>query len=78
MREPWKSRSSSGAGYRQCSRDRMLIKDPQATQLPRPFLRAMHNVAAHIFPEKDGQAQKCYMQRNLRFGGGITMKEWVA
>eukprot|EP00957_Ditylum_brightwellii_P188734 14366476-Ditylum_brightwellii.AAC.1 len=75
MREPQKSGSSSGVGYRQCSRDRMLLKDQQAMQLLRPFSRAMHNVAAHVFPEKAGQAQKRYMQRNLRFGRGITVKE---
>eukprot|EP00957_Ditylum_brightwellii_P011246 850980-Ditylum_brightwellii.AAC.1 len=72
MREPQKSGSSSSMGYRQCSRVRMLLKDQQATQFPIPFSRAMHDVAAHVFPEKAGHAQKHYMQRNLRFGGGIT------
>eukprot|EP00957_Ditylum_brightwellii_P037885 2865160-Ditylum_brightwellii.AAC.1 len=42
------------------------------------FKLCLDDVAEHIFPEKAGQAQKRYMQRNLRFGGGITMKEWVA
>eukprot|EP00957_Ditylum_brightwellii_P169070 12868420-Ditylum_brightwellii.AAC.1 len=78
MRGPWKSGSTSSAGYRRCSRVRMLLKDQQAMQLPRTFSRAMNDVAAHVFPEKAGQAQKCYMQRNLGFGRGITMKEWVA
>eukprot|EP00957_Ditylum_brightwellii_P181207 13803053-Ditylum_brightwellii.AAC.1 len=78
MRELRKSGSSSVADYKQCSRDRTLHRFQQATQLPRPFSRAMHEVAAHIFPEKAGQAQKRYMQRNVRFGRGITVKEWVA
>eukprot|EP00957_Ditylum_brightwellii_P200228 15264117-Ditylum_brightwellii.AAC.1 len=64
--------------YRQCSRGIMLLKAHQATQLPRPFSRAMHDVAAHVFSEKAGQTQKRYMRRNIHFGGGITMKEWVA
>eukprot|EP00957_Ditylum_brightwellii_P018333 1380488-Ditylum_brightwellii.AAC.1 len=42
------------------------------------FELCLDDVAAHIFPEKARQAQKCYMQRNLRFGRGITVKEWVA
>eukprot|EP00957_Ditylum_brightwellii_P128567 9807372-Ditylum_brightwellii.AAC.1 len=41
MRELWKSGSSSGAGYRRRSRDRTLRRDLQATQLPRPFSRAV-------------------------------------
>eukprot|EP00957_Ditylum_brightwellii_P076125 5787144-Ditylum_brightwellii.AAC.1 len=35
-----KSGSSPGAGYRQCSRDTTSCRDPQATQLPRPFSKA--------------------------------------
>eukprot|EP00957_Ditylum_brightwellii_P141602 10787620-Ditylum_brightwellii.AAC.1 len=42
------------------------------------FKLCLDDVAEHVFPEKDGQAQKQYMQRNLRMGGGITIKEWVA
>eukprot|EP00957_Ditylum_brightwellii_P056936 4315825-Ditylum_brightwellii.AAC.1 len=78
MREPRKSGSSSGAGYRRCSRVIMLLKDHQAMQLPRPFSGKMHDVAAHVFPEKARQAQKRYMRRSLLFGRRITMKEWVA
>eukprot|EP00957_Ditylum_brightwellii_P108212 8256409-Ditylum_brightwellii.AAC.2 len=40
-----KSGSSSGAGYRWCSKDKMLHKDPQATQLPRPFSKVMRQQA---------------------------------
>eukprot|EP00957_Ditylum_brightwellii_P045248 3430208-Ditylum_brightwellii.AAC.1 len=36
-----KSGSSSGAGYRRCSRDKTLHRDPQAMQSPRPFSKAM-------------------------------------
>eukprot|EP00957_Ditylum_brightwellii_P096600 7357313-Ditylum_brightwellii.AAC.1 len=36
-----KSGSNSGAGYKQCSRDRTLHRDPQATQLQRCYLKAM-------------------------------------
>eukprot|EP00957_Ditylum_brightwellii_P074323 5647243-Ditylum_brightwellii.AAC.1 len=74
----WKSGSSSGAGYRKCSRDKMLRKDPQAMQLPRPFSKVMHDVAEHVFSKKVGLTQKHYMQRNLQLVGGMTMKEWVA
>eukprot|EP00957_Ditylum_brightwellii_P166170 12650652-Ditylum_brightwellii.AAC.1 len=35
-----KSGSSSGTGYRQCSRDKISCKDPQAMQLSRPFSMA--------------------------------------
>eukprot|EP00957_Ditylum_brightwellii_P004512 342963-Ditylum_brightwellii.AAC.1 len=52
----------------------MLRRDPQATQLPRPSFKATQ----HVFPEKAGQIQKHYMQRNLRLVRGMTMKEWVA
>eukprot|EP00957_Ditylum_brightwellii_P121389 9257487-Ditylum_brightwellii.AAC.2 len=39
-----KSGSSSGAGYRQCSKDNMLCKDPHAMQLPRPLSKATAHV----------------------------------
>eukprot|EP00957_Ditylum_brightwellii_P098357 7494367-Ditylum_brightwellii.AAC.1 len=35
-------------------------------------------VAKHVFPEKVGQIQKHYMQRNICYGKDFTMKEWVA
>eukprot|EP00957_Ditylum_brightwellii_P116567 8891417-Ditylum_brightwellii.AAC.1 len=35
-------------------------------------------MAKHEFLEKAGQTQKLYMQRNICFGGGITVKKWVA
>eukprot|EP00957_Ditylum_brightwellii_P167358 12741100-Ditylum_brightwellii.AAC.1 len=69
-----KSGSSSGTGYRQCSRDKMSRMDPQAMQLPRPFSKAMQ----HVFPKKARQTQEWYMQRNLWLMRGMTMKEWVA
>eukprot|EP00957_Ditylum_brightwellii_P162719 12391499-Ditylum_brightwellii.AAC.1 len=85
--ELWKSGSSSGAGYRWCSRNKMSYRDPQATQLQRHFskyAKCVHfelwldNVAEHVFPEKAGQTQKHYMWRNLWLAGGMTIKEWVA
>eukprot|EP00957_Ditylum_brightwellii_P009150 692110-Ditylum_brightwellii.AAC.1 len=42
------------------------------------FELCLDDVAKHIFPEKAGQIQKRYMQRNIRYGRGITVKEWVA
>eukprot|EP00957_Ditylum_brightwellii_P062505 4743684-Ditylum_brightwellii.AAC.1 len=69
-----KSGPSSDAGYRRCSKDKMLRKDPQATQLPRPFSKAMQ----HVFPEKARQTQKRYIQRNLWLVGQMAVKEWVA
>eukprot|EP00957_Ditylum_brightwellii_P099600 7586684-Ditylum_brightwellii.AAC.1 len=69
-----KSGSSSDAGYRQCPKDKMLRKDPQAMQLPRPSSKAMQ----HVFPKKARQTQKCYMQRNIWLVGPMTVKEWVA
>eukprot|EP00957_Ditylum_brightwellii_P062152 4717063-Ditylum_brightwellii.AAC.2 len=41
--EPPKSVSRSGVGYRQCSRDKMPRRDPQAMHLPRPFSKAMRS-----------------------------------
>eukprot|EP00957_Ditylum_brightwellii_P106600 8132405-Ditylum_brightwellii.AAC.1 len=38
----------------------------------------LDDVAKHVLPEKSGQTQKRYMQRNIHYGQGITMKEWVA
>eukprot|EP00957_Ditylum_brightwellii_P150826 11484543-Ditylum_brightwellii.AAC.1 len=35
-------------------------------------------MAEHVFPEKAGQTQKHYMQRNICFVGQMTVKEWVA
>eukprot|EP00957_Ditylum_brightwellii_P100868 7687748-Ditylum_brightwellii.AAC.1 len=36
-------------------------------------------MGAHVFPEKAGQTQKRYMQRNIQYSRGTTtMKEWVA
>eukprot|EP00957_Ditylum_brightwellii_P079555 6048904-Ditylum_brightwellii.AAC.1 len=42
------------------------------------FNLCLDGMVKHVFPEKAGQTQKCYMRRNIRFGGGLTVKEWVA
>eukprot|EP00957_Ditylum_brightwellii_P079769 6066078-Ditylum_brightwellii.AAC.1 len=42
------------------------------------FNLCLDDMAAHVFPEKARQTQKCYMRRNICFGKGITTKEWVA
>eukprot|EP00957_Ditylum_brightwellii_P044068 3343915-Ditylum_brightwellii.AAC.1 len=42
------------------------------------FNLCLDDVAKHVFPEKVGQTQKRYMQRNICFSRGITVKEWVA
>eukprot|EP00957_Ditylum_brightwellii_P128566 9807313-Ditylum_brightwellii.AAC.2 len=42
------------------------------------FDQCLDDVAEHVFPEKAGQIQKRYMQRNICFGKDLTMKEWVA
>eukprot|EP00957_Ditylum_brightwellii_P022821 1721534-Ditylum_brightwellii.AAC.1 len=42
------------------------------------FKLCLDGAAKHVFPKKAGQTQKCYMQRNIHNGGGITVKEWVA
>eukprot|EP00957_Ditylum_brightwellii_P103075 7855042-Ditylum_brightwellii.AAC.1 len=36
------------------------------------FELCLDDVAKHVFPEKVGQTQKRYMQRNIRYGGGIS------
>eukprot|EP00957_Ditylum_brightwellii_P185096 14095518-Ditylum_brightwellii.AAC.1 len=38
----------------------------------------LDDVAEHVFPEKAGQIQKRYMQRNICYSKDFTMKEWVA
>eukprot|EP00957_Ditylum_brightwellii_P015601 1176643-Ditylum_brightwellii.AAC.1 len=42
------------------------------------FKLCLDDVAEHIFPGKAGQIQKHYMQRNIRYGKEVTVKEWVA
>eukprot|EP00957_Ditylum_brightwellii_P189701 14440275-Ditylum_brightwellii.AAC.1 len=42
------------------------------------FNECLNDVAEHVFPEKAGQIQKRYMQRNLRYSKDLTVKEWVA
>eukprot|EP00957_Ditylum_brightwellii_P108876 8305678-Ditylum_brightwellii.AAC.1 len=41
------------------------------------FELCLDDVAEHVFPEKDGQIQKCYMQRNICYSKEFTIKEWV-
>eukprot|EP00957_Ditylum_brightwellii_P047890 3637293-Ditylum_brightwellii.AAC.1 len=71
-----KSGSSSGVGYRQCSKDKAEID--HSTQSVPHFKLCLDDVAEHVFPKKAGQTQKRYMQRNLLLVGGMTVKEWVA
>eukprot|EP00957_Ditylum_brightwellii_P035877 2719018-Ditylum_brightwellii.AAC.1 len=42
------------------------------------FDLCLHDVAAHVFPEKAAQTQKRYMRRNLRYTKETSVKEWVA
>eukprot|EP00957_Ditylum_brightwellii_P093379 7110254-Ditylum_brightwellii.AAC.1 len=44
------------------------------------YALCLDDVAAHVFPEKAGQTQKRYMQRNIWYsrGGTTTVKEWEA
>eukprot|EP00957_Ditylum_brightwellii_P199532 15210130-Ditylum_brightwellii.AAC.1 len=42
------------------------------------FELCLDDMTEHVFPEKATQTQKCYMRRNLRLVGEMTVKEWVA
>eukprot|EP00957_Ditylum_brightwellii_P204936 15341463-Ditylum_brightwellii.AAC.1 len=42
------------------------------------FELCLDDVAKHVFPEKLGQIQKCYMWRNIQYRKEISVKEWVA
>eukprot|EP00957_Ditylum_brightwellii_P200121 15256140-Ditylum_brightwellii.AAC.1 len=42
------------------------------------FKLCLDDVAEQVFPEKAGQIQKHYMQRNVRYDKEFTIKEWVA
>eukprot|EP00957_Ditylum_brightwellii_P021513 1622206-Ditylum_brightwellii.AAC.1 len=43
------------------------------------FKLCLDDVAGHVFPEKAGQTQKRYMQRNIWYNRGTTtVKEWMA
>lgn len=44
----------------------------------RHFVLCLDDVAKHVLPEKAGQIQKRYMQRNICYGKDNTVKEWVA
>eukprot|EP00957_Ditylum_brightwellii_P004543 345952-Ditylum_brightwellii.AAC.2 len=89
MRKPQKSGSSSGAGPASYAVAKALLKGDALTvfeqaendhgnQTVPHFKLCLDDVAAAVFPEKARQAQKRHMQRNLCFGRGITVKEWVA
>eukprot|EP00957_Ditylum_brightwellii_P040131 3037159-Ditylum_brightwellii.AAC.1 len=39
------------------------------------FKLCLDDVAKHVFPEKARQTQKCYMWKNIHYGGGITVKK---
>eukprot|EP00957_Ditylum_brightwellii_P054780 4151305-Ditylum_brightwellii.AAC.2 len=47
-------------------------------QIVQNFDLCLDDVVKQVFPEIAGQTQNRYMQRNIHFGRGITMKEWVA
>eukprot|EP00957_Ditylum_brightwellii_P174294 13269953-Ditylum_brightwellii.AAC.1 len=42
------------------------------------FELSLDDVAEHVFPEKAGQIQNRYIQRNICYGRDNTVKEWVA
>eukprot|EP00957_Ditylum_brightwellii_P016337 1227880-Ditylum_brightwellii.AAC.1 len=76
---------NSDVALLQYLRAKALCKDPQVMRLQRPFLKAvphfklcLDDVAEHVFPEKVGQIQKSYMRRNICYGKGNAVKEWVA
>eukprot|EP00957_Ditylum_brightwellii_P148796 11327998-Ditylum_brightwellii.AAC.1 len=59
----------------------MVFKQAEIThgnQTVPHFELCLDDVAKHVFLEKSGQTQKHYMQRNIHYSEGITMKEWVA
>eukprot|EP00957_Ditylum_brightwellii_P104629 7972311-Ditylum_brightwellii.AAC.1 len=53
-------------------------ENTQDNQTLQNFEPCLDDVAKHVLLEKAKQTQKCYMRRNVYFGGGITVKEWVA
>eukprot|EP00957_Ditylum_brightwellii_P097757 7444859-Ditylum_brightwellii.AAC.1 len=50
-------------------------ENDHGNQTMQNFDLCLDDVVKQVFPEKAGQTQTCYMQRNIYFGGGITMKE---
>eukprot|EP00957_Ditylum_brightwellii_P176768 13464999-Ditylum_brightwellii.AAC.1 len=54
------------------------VENMHSNQTLQDFDLCLDDIAKHVFLEKTGQTKKCYMQRNICFGGGITVKEWVA
>eukprot|EP00957_Ditylum_brightwellii_P147423 11225801-Ditylum_brightwellii.AAC.1 len=54
------------------------VENTHGNQTLQNFDLCLNDVTKHVFPEKAGQTQKRYMQRNIRYGRGITVKKWVA
>eukprot|EP00957_Ditylum_brightwellii_P175518 13363394-Ditylum_brightwellii.AAC.1 len=50
----------------------------RGTQTVPHFNKCLHGIAEHVFPEKTGQIQKCYMWSNLCYTKDLTVKEWIA
>eukprot|EP00957_Ditylum_brightwellii_P076862 5842018-Ditylum_brightwellii.AAC.1 len=55
-----------------------LTETTYGNQMVTHFKLCLDDMAAHIFPEKAGQTQKRYIQRNIRYSRDMTVKEWVA
>eukprot|EP00957_Ditylum_brightwellii_P122389 9333062-Ditylum_brightwellii.AAC.1 len=53
-----------------------MTQGPASYAVAKTLLKG--NTLMHVFPEKAGQIQKRYMQRNLCYGKDLTIKEWVA
>eukprot|EP00957_Ditylum_brightwellii_P167417 12745278-Ditylum_brightwellii.AAC.1 len=53
-------------------------ENTHGNQTLQKFNLCLDDMAKHIFPDKARQTQKRYMRRNIRFGRGLTVKEWVA
>eukprot|EP00957_Ditylum_brightwellii_P000766 60576-Ditylum_brightwellii.AAC.1 len=51
------------------------VEIAQGNQTVPHFNKCLDDIAKHVFSEKAGQIQKCYMQRNLRFTKDLTVKE---
>eukprot|EP00957_Ditylum_brightwellii_P183078 13944806-Ditylum_brightwellii.AAC.1 len=52
------------------------VEIDHSTQNVPHFKLCLDDMAEHVFPKKARQTQKCYMHRNLRLVGKMTMKEW--
>eukprot|EP00957_Ditylum_brightwellii_P153879 11712763-Ditylum_brightwellii.AAC.1 len=70
--------SCQDPSQRQCVNSFEQVEINCGNQTVPHFELFLDDIAEHVFPEKDGQIQKHYMQRNLQLVRGMTMKEWVA